>query len=312
MLAWSGGVTIAIAGRTNYPGAVTNWNTFRTLFGLPTNAPTITIPTTDPGITVPMRIRRLTWMWNGPAPSPKAPTSISSLPRPREFHRRGRPFCPVHRGYPRSDAPIMSMSFSVCEAQSAAEPSPPPCSGSTVPCGPRPPRKVSPSLWRRGTAAPTVATPPTPTALPAKAFSGLASTPYNVAVGGTGFNEGTGSYWAAYADNSTLLRFRPELYSRSGMERERQRVGGLGPPGHRRREVAIYNHKPSWQAALGVPADGYRAVPDVALAAASHDGYILYTNGYQVGTPQPTTTATMWGPSAGFGRHLCSTPPSLD
>jgi hypothetical protein len=36
--------------------------------------------------------------------------------------------------------------------------------------------------------------------------------------------------------------------------------------------------KPSWQTGLGVPNDGKRDVPDVALAAASHDGYIVYSS----------------------------------
>jgi pseudomonalisin len=43
--------------------------------------------------------------------------------------------------------------------------------------------------------------------------------------------------------------------------------------------------KPSWQAGTGVPADGKRDVPDVALTAAGHDGYLIYQNGelYVVG-----------------------------
>ncbi len=43
--------------------------------------------------------------------------------------------------------------------------------------------------------------------------------------------------------------------------------------------------KPSWQAGTGVPADGKRDVPDVALSSAGHDGYLIYQNGelYVVG-----------------------------
>jgi len=43
--------------------------------------------------------------------------------------------------------------------------------------------------------------------------------------------------------------------------------------------------KPSWQTGTGVPADGKRDVPDVALTAAGHDGYLIYQQGglYVVG-----------------------------
>ena len=37
--------------------------------------------------------------------------------------------------------------------------------------------------------------------------------------------------------------------------------------------------KPSWQTAPGVPADGKRDVPDVAMAAAGHDAYLIQIQG---------------------------------
>ena len=38
--------------------------------------------------------------------------------------------------------------------------------------------------------------------------------------------------------------------------------------------------KPSWQVGLGVPSDGARDVPDIAMAAsATHDGYLTYSSG---------------------------------
>jgi pseudomonalisin len=47
---------------------------------------------------------------------------------------------------------------------------------------------------------------------------------------------------------------------------------------------AIYA-KPAWQSGTGVPADGKRDVPDVALTSAGHDGYLIYQEGglYVVG-----------------------------
>ena len=37
--------------------------------------------------------------------------------------------------------------------------------------------------------------------------------------------------------------------------------------------------KPVWQSLVGVPADGKRDVPDVSLAAAGHDGYLIVQGG---------------------------------
>jgi pseudomonalisin len=49
--------------------------------------------------------------------------------------------------------------------------------------------------------------------------------------------------------------------------------------------ASVLYTKPSWQAGTGVPADGKRDVPDVALTAAGHDGYLIYQEGelYVVG-----------------------------
>ena len=115
--------------------------------------------------------------------------------------------------------------------------------------------------------------------------NGLASTPYNVAVGGTQFDEGgnDATYWSATnaADQSSVIGYIPEtvwsetcdpallpdvctyyeLWSGSG--------GASG----------IYA-KPSWQSGAGVPNDGARDLPDLSLTAAGgHDGYIICSEG---------------------------------
>ena len=42
--------------------------------------------------------------------------------------------------------------------------------------------------------------------------------------------------------------------------------------------ASTFFSKPSWQTGTGVPSDGARDVPDVALpASADHDGYMVYT-----------------------------------
>ena len=109
------------------------------------------------------------------------------------------------------------------------------------------------------------------------AVSGLASTPFNLAVGGTQFDEGSGTYWRTRPDpdQSSALGYIPEqAWNESGS------AGGSGlwassggPSG--------FFRKPCWQIGLGVPADTrQRCLPDVSLAAAgSHDGYVVETGG---------------------------------
>lgn len=108
------------------------------------------------------------------------------------------------------------------------------------------------------------------------AINGLASTPYNVAVGGTQFNEGAGSYWNATADShqASAKSFIPELVWNQSSG------GGLwaGSGG-----VSTLYATPAWQTGTGVPAGDpgattqhHRYIPDVSLTAASHDGYLIY------------------------------------
>ena len=107
------------------------------------------------------------------------------------------------------------------------------------------------------------------------AVSGLASTPSNVAVGGTQFSEGNGSYWkAANAGYASALGYIPEVaWNESGSV-----TGGSGLWASGGGLSSIYA-KPAWQSSPGVPADGKRAVPDVALSAAGHDSYLVQTQG---------------------------------
>jgi hypothetical protein len=119
----------------------------------------------------------------------------------------------------------------------------------------------------------------------------LASTPFNIAVGGTMFNENgdTTKYWTSSAPFAeTAISYIPEdvwnessstngLWSGSGGAS----AGNLGdtqisPPG-----TTSGVPKPSWQSGmlLNIPADGVRDLPDVSLTAAGHDPYLLCLNG---------------------------------
>jgi subtilase family serine protease len=100
----------------------------------------------------------------------------------------------------------------------------------------------------------------------------LCASQYVTCVGGTEFNDtaSPSSYWAA--TNSTgevsALGYIPEGgWNESLTSSNTPTVAGSGGG------VSVYVTKPSFQTGIGVPADGYRDVPDVSFTAASHDGY---------------------------------------
>ena len=108
--------------------------------------------------------------------------------------------------------------------------------------------------------------------------NGLCSSPYSTCVGGTEFNDGSNSsaYWSASngtGGESALLYIPEKVWNESGND------GGSGlwaSTGG----ISIAYAQPSWQAGVpGANSNGMRAVPDVALTAASHDGYLICENG---------------------------------
>jgi hypothetical protein len=107
------------------------------------------------------------------------------------------------------------------------------------------------------------------------AVSGIASTPFNVAVGGTEFDDTANPslYWSDSNDPTTkasALSYIPEkVWNESSIDAASVNLfAGSGG-------VSTLWPKPDWQIGPGVPNDGMRDVPDVALNAASHDGYVL-------------------------------------
>ena len=99
-----------------------------------------------------------------------------------------------------------------------------------------------------------------------------AAIPEVTGVGGTEFNEGSGTYWSssnATTTQASALSYIPETSWNDSIVNQPAASGG---------GASIYFAKPSWQTGLGVPADGARDVPDVALPASpNHDGYMVYT-----------------------------------
>ena len=111
--------------------------------------------------------------------------------------------------------------------------------------------------------------------------NGLGSTPYNVAVGGTRFNENGSyaTYWNRtnnFFNLSSARGYIPERVWNDGV-----RLWGTGGG------VSTVWPKPSWQVGLGVPladpgttSGHHRYLPDVSLAASLYGGYVVRQDGH--------------------------------
>src|SRR5580658_5677015 len=114
------------------------------------------------------------------------------------------------------------------------------------------------------------------------AVNGLASTPFNIAVGGTQFDENgaDSTYWSATngPDQSSALGYIPEnVWNESCAD---PNVCGVASLFASSGGASTLYSKPSWQVGPGVPNDGKRDLPDVSLdAAAGHDAYLLCQDG---------------------------------
>jgi pseudomonalisin len=108
--------------------------------------------------------------------------------------------------------------------------------------------------------------------------NGLCSSPYSTCVGGTEFHEGSNtSYWSStngVGDGSALSYIPEEVWNESGANGG----SGLWASGG---GASLHYSQPTWQKGLsGIgAANGMRAVPDVAMSASAHDGYVIAENG---------------------------------
>ncbi|MGZ4731952.1 MAG: protease pro-enzyme activation domain-containing protein, partial [Terriglobales bacterium] len=287
-------VSIAVVGRTDIN--LSDVQAFRQIFGLPVKDPTFIVNGLDPGINGDELESALDVEWSGAA-APNA--SIKFVTTESTFTTDG---IDLSTSYIVDNlvAPIMSSSYGQCEAflgitgntffnsiyqQAAAE-------GITV----------FVSSGDDGPAACDYPVSYTP-AQNGLNVSGLASTPYNVAVGGTQFRENgaDSTYWLANnrADLSSAIGYIPEgvwnescdptvdptQCGGSGLYQFWSGSGGASSctqstvSGNQITCISGYP-KPSWQTGRGVPGDGARDLPDLALTAAGgHDGYLVCVEG---------------------------------
>jgi subtilase family serine protease len=297
------GVSIAIVGRSDI--SLSDVEAFRTVFGLPFNDPTLIHANDDPGV-VPGDDEEaiLDLEWSG-AVAPKA--SVNYVIGASTYSTDG---VDISAAYIVDNlvAPIMSVSFGECEQavsqdemdfysdlwqQAAAE-------GISV-------------FVSSGDAGSSMCDVPNEYFATSYGMgvNALASTPYNTAVGGTEFADtSVNTYWntTVSADLSSAKGYIPEAVWNESCNAnvavsadncyfdptdESTYAGGGGasncavhPPGDTPNLLSgLYDctsgyAKPTWQAGTGVPADGARDVPDVALAAAAlHDGFMICYDG---------------------------------
>ncbi|AXC11966.1 putative periplasmic aspartyl protease [Acidisarcina polymorpha] len=297
------GVSIAIAGRSDI--SLADVQAFRQIFGLPQNDPNIIVNGTDPGFPNNGRDQvesSLDIEWAGAA-APRATINLveSASTDTTDGIDLSNAYIVDH-----ALAPIVSVSYGECEANIG-------------PAG----NAFYYELWQQAAAEGItvfVSTgdfgaaqcdgdlqaanmEPQGPALLGPSINGLSSTPFNVAVGGTQFNE-AGNYAAYWSLNNSALSksalgYIPEqawdgscdpnlpatgTNCANGQTSYNLEGGGGGPSNCSHASIDSQGnetclggyHKPKWQTAIGVPRDGVRDTPDLTLNASPYDdGYLL-------------------------------------
>jgi subtilase family serine protease len=262
------GKSIAILGRSNV--VVSDIQQFRTTMNLPANTPQIIINGSDPGLVAGDQGESdLDLEWAGavaPAATIKFITSASTS---------STDGIDLSAQYAVSNnvADVISLSYGQCESSL----------GTTA-------LNYINNLWQQAAAlgitvlvssgdsgAAGCDAASASSATQGRAVNGLCSSPYSTCVGGTQFSDTANPslYWSSTTnptDQSSALSYIPEV-----VWNESAANGGTGlwSTGG---GASIRFAKPSWQTTPGVPADGKRDVPDVALTASSHDGYLVYSS----------------------------------
>ena len=263
------GISIAIVGRSNIN--LTDVSMFRSVSGLPANNPTVILVNTNPGLVAGDQDEStLDVEWaGGVAPAAAVKFVVSASTATSDGIDLAAQYIVNH-----ATAQVMSTSYGSCEADM----------GSTE-------LAFYNSLWQQaasegissfvssGDSGAAGCYSGAATSASGTGVNGLCSSPYSTCVGGTEFNEGSNSaaYWSSTneAGNGSALSYIPEeVWNESGSKGG----SGLWASGG---GASLYYTQPAWQKAVsgtGV-ANGMRAVPDVAVSASAHDGYMIVENG---------------------------------
>ncbi len=263
------GSTIAIAGRSNIN--LRDVAAFRAMAGLAPSSPTVIIDGADPGLVESDQGEStLDVEWSGAV----APDAAVSLVAAASTQTTDGVDLAAQYIVNHAMAPVVSVSYGSCEREmGTAE------------------LAFYNSLWEQaasqgmsvfvasGDAGAAGCEAGADTKGSGNAVNGMCSSPYATCVGGTEFNEGANAaqYWAAAnsADYGSTQSYIPEeVWNESALN------GGTGLWASGGGASTVYA-QPTWQAEVSGAgaANGMRAVPDVALSAADHDGYFMVENG---------------------------------
>lgn len=304
------GQTIAIVGETNIH--LSDIEAFRSLFGLPAKDPQIILNGPDPGVVGDEPEAVLDVSWSGAVAKNATIDLVVSATTESSLGVDLSALYIVDNDL----APVMSESYGECEASLGN-------AGNAF----------YNSLWQQAAAEGITVVVSAGDggsagcddfnseefAFYGLAVSGFASTPYNVAVGGTDFDQTAvtaPNYWSATNDPATgasAKGYIPETtwnQSCAGLgpglctsdSQDLNIVGGSGGPSScstlDSSGACLSGYaKPAWQTGTGVPADGVRDQPDVSLfASAGFNGsfYIMCeedANGF-FGTPAACSLTT--------------------
>ncbi|HEU5023109.1 MAG TPA: protease pro-enzyme activation domain-containing protein, partial [Bryobacteraceae bacterium] len=237
------GQSIAVVGQSDI--VASDLAGFRNLFGLPSNTPHVIVVGSDPGINEAQIEGNLDLEWSG-AIAPKANLYyvVSS-----------NAFVALTYAVSQSLAPVISVSYGICEndslpayrslAQQAN------AQGITI---------VVASGDSGGGGCDVQNTEPVATHGPAVQFPG--NLPEVTAMGGTMFDDASGTWWGKKNSltGASALGYIPEM-----VWNENTLANGLGAGGG---GASALFAKPDWQKGPGVPDDGARDTPDLAVASA--------------------------------------------
>ena len=262
------GITIAVAGQTDI--SLSDVTAFRSAAGLSTNLPTVKLYGKDPGTPLTNGVAEdeteadLDIEWSG-AVAPSA--SIVYVNSTDVFNS-------LTQIIDNKLAPIASISYGGCESSQ---------SSSTL-------ESFNTLFMQANAQGITIVGPAGDSGATdcdyhvTSATQGLAvdfpaSSPNVTGMGGTMFNEGTGTYWetASGSDviNSAISYIPENVWNESATEIAAGGYLSAGGGG-----FSSFFTKPYWQTGTGVPNDLARDVPDLALnAAAEHEGYLLCSQG---------------------------------
>ena len=282
------GEAIAVMGQTDL-STDTNHNnqydvqTFRSVSNLPAaSLQAILVPgQTDPGSTTADQDEaNLDLEWSG-AVAPNAKLIY--------VYSKNALFTSMQYAVDQDLAPVISISYGLCEAQFSSNDV-----ATLTAMGQQANAQGQTIVSSSGDAGPadcdfsTDPNNPVKSATHGYAVDVPASLPYVTGMGGTEFSDGDGTggtqYWSATnnGNNGSAISYIPEM-----VWNDTAADGFLAATGG---GVSTLFTKPSWQTGAGVPADGQRDVPDLALSSsADHDGYLICSRSSCVtGTEGPT------------------------